>query len=626
MKKIIYSLMFIGSFCLTSCVNDFLEIEPKNKQATTTAFKTYDNFKTYAWGLYGIFYEDALGVFEKDIASHIMVNNAASNNNIWAYQGVTEATENSQWNFDYIRRVNVMLDNINQSQMTDKEKAHWRSVGLLFRSMRYFQLLSKYGGVPWVEHALEESDTDIIYGPRATRDEMAANILRDLTYAENNINVSGDGVNTINQNVVRALISRFALFEGTWRKYHGLQNAQTYFEACEKASKALIQAVPNVHNNYDDLFNSESLAGMTGVLLYFEYSDNAGLSHQACRQAAASGNQYELTKTMIDLYLCADGKPISKSPMFAGDKTPYDEFRNRDYRLIYTVVPPFRLNVTGNNDKNWKRFRVGETISIGNERLTVSKEDSIRFTENIDLLTRISTPERKTLPTFAWNNSTTNGYSPRFRANPENGGAPFTGNHGYWLWKYYNTKDPLAKRAQNTQDIAKFRIEETMLNYAEVMCELGRFTQEVADMTINKLRPRANVAKMVVNEINDAFDSNRDPSVPALLWEVRRERHVELVAENFAFDDIRRWKKCDYLDKQMTGCWVKNAHYKNTLKILGYADIVASKDKEGYVVYRQKPLGFLEHYYLYPIPMKDLVLNKQLKQNPGYKDASNSGK
>jgi len=622
MKKIIYSLIFIGSICLTSC-SDFLDIDPKNKQTTTTAFKTYDNFKTYSWGLYGdLLMAGDMANFEKDLDSHLFVNNSSANNNNWAYQKVTEATGNSNWNFEFIRRVNVMLDHIDQSLMSDKEKAHWRSVGLFFRSMRYFQLLSMYGGVPWVEHAVEEADTEVIYGARATRDETAANILRDLTYAEENINVNGDGANTINLNVVRALISRFGLFEGTWRKYHGLSDANTYLEACAKAAEKLIKDVPNVHNSYDQLFTSESLAGITGVLLYFEYSDEAGLQHQGGRQTGSSGNQYEMTRKMIDLYLCADGKPISQSPLFGGDKTPYTEFRNRDLRLFFTVVPPFRLNVSGNNDRNYKRFRVGETIKIGLETITVTEQDSINFTENIDLLTKISTPDAKSLPSFAWNNSTTNGYSPRFRANPENGGAPYTGNHGYWFWKYYATRDPQIKHSQNTTDIARFRIGEVMLNYAEAMFELGLFDQAVADMTINKLRPRANVAPMVVAEIDGAFDAKRDQTVPPVLWEIRRERHVELIGENFAFDDIRRWKKGHYLDEQMIGCWVKNAHYNNKLRIQGFADLAESANKEGYVIHRQKPLGFLEHYYLYPIPMKDLVLNPQLTQNPGYKDAS----
>ena len=64
---------------------------------------------------------------------------------------------------------------------------------------------------------------------------------------------------------------------------------------------------------------------------------------------------------------------------------------------------------------------------------------------------------------------------------------------------------------------------------------------------------------MVVNDINYAFDPKRDPSVPALLWEVRRERRVELMGEGFRLDDLRRWKKGDYVNKQPLGAYVTGA-------------------------------------------------------------------
>ena len=77
---------------------------------------------------------------------------------------------------------------------------------------------------------------------------------------------------------------------------------------------------------------------------------------------------------------------------------------------------------------------------------------------------------------------------------------------GFWVWKYYNTHT-VATNANgvNTTDAPLFRIGEVMVNYAEAMCELNKFDQAAADKSINKLRARANVAKMVVNDINDAF-------------------------------------------------------------------------------------------------------------------------
>lgn len=598
----------------TSCIDSFLEVEPKNLQTEGAAFRSYDNFLTYSWGLYNIFTK-ADDIYRGDAESPWMSNNKQTNSNIWANQKVTETTGNNEWNFDYVRQVNVMLDNIDKSEMTDADKEHWRSVGLFFRSFRYFKLLSMYGGVPWVEHVVSEEDKDVIYGKRDDRDVVAANILRDLKYAEQHIKVDGDGTNTINVHVIRALISRFGLFEGTWRKYHGLGDSETYLKACVQASEELMKVYPEVHNSYDELFNSQDLTGTTGIILFYVYAENI-LTHMAHRQLRASTFEYELCKEMVNRYLCTDGKPVSTSPLYAGDKTPYDEFRNRDHRLLFTVVPPSRIYKDAPASMEWRFLKVGEEVKIGATTLTVTVADSIRFREYIDLMAKISKPSQKNFPLYAWNYTLPTTYTPRFRNYPE-GISPFSGQHGYWFYKYYNIEPAL--QATCWEDLPIFRIGEVMLNYAEAQYELELFDQNVADRTINKLRARVGVAKMVTAEIDESFDPVRDLAVAPLLWEIRRERTVELLGENLAFDDIRRWKKGEYFNKQPLGSWVKNAEYNNTLKIHGYANIVASKDKEGYVEYLDKPKGWLEHYYLYPVPMNQLVLNPQLEQNPGYK-------
>ena len=43
-------------------------------------------------------------------------------------------------------------------------------------------------------------------------------------------------------------------------------------------------------------------------------------------------------------------------------------------------------------------------------------------------------------------------------------------------------------------------------------------------------------------------------------------------------------------------------------------------NNEGYVYYFEKPLGWLEHYYLNPIPLNQLALNPALEQNPGWEN------
>jgi hypothetical protein len=613
-SRLLYVVVILNLLLLASSCVDSLNVEPKNLQTEETAFKVYNNFQTYSWGLYDVF-PGLVSIGCGDNKGPWLSNNTSNNGNTFAYQKVTEATGNAEWDFSYIRRVNIMLDNIDQSQMSDKDKEHWRSVGLFFRSFKYFRLLSFYGGVPWAEHTLQESDEGVIYGPRESRDVVAANILRDLQYAEEHIKPEGDGENTINVHVVRALISRFGLFEGTWRKYHNLGNAEPYLTACVNASERLMESFPTLHNNYDELFNTQDLKGMTGVILYYSYVENVLTQRMARDQTRASGACYELTKEMVDKYLCSDGRPISSSASYSGDKTPYDEFRNRDHRLLFTVLPPYYVYKPGPAiSKEWRYLAEGDEIDLGAKHTVTAAEVPI-FREYIDLLSTISKPEQKALPFFIWNGDRIARQAPTFRTY-NHGVAPSSGQHGYWFWKYYDTNPP--NQPTNSQDMPIFRIEEAMLNYAEAKWELGQFNQEVANRTINKLRERVNVANMDVSQINASFDLNRDTDVDPVLWEIRRERIVELFGEDFAFNDVRRWKKGAYYNTWQKGRWVKNAEYNNTLRIEGYESVAASQNKEGYVLYLLKPQGWLEHYYLYPIPMKDLLLNSQLEQNPGY--------
>ena len=43
-------------------------------------------------------------------------------------------------------------------------------------------------------------------------------------------------------------------------------------------------------------------------------------------------------------------------------------------------------------------------------------------------------------------------------------------------------------------------------------------------------------------------DPDRDDDVPALIWEIRRERRMEFVYEHSRLLDIKRWKKISYMD------------------------------------------------------------------------------
>jgi hypothetical protein len=229
----------------------------------------------------------------------------------------------------------------------------------------------------------------------------------------------------------------------------------------------------------------------------------------------------------------------------------------------------------------------------------------------MDMMKLLTTETGKYLPVRNFAGYLT-GMSPHFRSFP-NGQGFIASELGYYYWKYYNRHEDNMSLSASTQNYPVFRMGEIFVNYAEAMFESGRFEQSVADKTINKLRKRVDMPAMNVGDISADFDPNRDSSVEPLLWEIRRERRVELMGDGFRFDDLKRWKKGHYIDRRALGVRVKNSDYGNNLKILNDAE-------EGYVVYFGEPAGWLDKYYLEPMPVQEQVLNPNLEQNPGWKD------
>ena len=441
---------------------------------------------------------------------------------------------------------------------------------------------------------------------------VAANILRDLKQAAADIREGGNGNNTVNTDVVNTFLSRFALFEGTWRKYHGLQDADTYLQAAADAALAVINTGKySVNPSYDALFNSEDLTGAASIILFRQYTGGE-LGHNYTRRIRTGELTFEATKDLVDSYLCSDGKPISTSDVFEdapGEEgkdrlREYDRFRNRDRRLYVTIVPPYNENMSDSKDSEYK--------------VMLDDADNASWTGT------------KRLPMTNFKGQVCNSQPNLMESsNFTNWGKT---HMGFCMWKYYNTTTPsTTANSDNTTDAPIFRYEEVLLNYAEAMCELGKFDQAVADRTINLMRrrPSCNVADMDVDAITAAGRS-WDPALETggyynraadpVLWEIRRERRLEFVGEGFAFRDIRRWKIADLvLNKRPQGAWIDRNVYGGNLTLQDIDGNTLPADAQyGYGAYFGKPSGWLEHYYLYPLPLNNLVLNEALEQNPGW--------
>lgn len=639
MKKLFISLAIIAGISLSGCNDSFLEKSPVTDLTEENAFNSYDNFKAFMWPCYEMFTNNTIrtslngwgqnGPYKGDMDAGYFEQKYESGYNDFAYQTVASVASGNGWNFSsFIRRINIMLSHIDDSEMTEAQKNHWRAV-YFFHSFWYMELIDRFGAVPWVDQVLKE-DSPEAYGPRIDRKTVADNVLERLKWAEENIGdfTSEDGKNTINKDCILAAISRFGLREGTWRKYHELGDYDKYLQESIRASELLMSAYPTLYTGtdgqpaagYGEMWTTEDLSTVPGIILYKEYVTDINPMGTSYIEHTSS-HYVEMNQKTVDLYLMKNGKPILNAESeYHGDKDMYATFRDRDPRMYHTIMPPYKVKAGGGTYRTW------------------SYTDNEADREYIDIMganTSCSNPGigMKRLPGQNWSASLVPEI-PRLGT-----GAFVTCRSGYYVWKNWDNWETNFNNGNlNTADKPIFKIEEVLLNEAEAKFELGNFDQGVADKTINKLRERAGVAKMVVAEIDANFDPNRGKYYPKnndagvevdpVLWEIRRERIIELMGEGFGFYDIRRWRMAPwFLNRPATGIWMSKADaLSNNMTLYnpetGYSDGTSGTMSEGYLYLFNDPLkegkGWLEKYYLYQVPTTEILLNPSLEQNPGW--------
>lgn len=651
MKKIIIIILTVYS--ITACNDDYLEKYPITDLTEENAFKSYDNFKTFMWPCYEMLYKETIATSAKnyghnsmymgDVYAGYLEQKGTSAYNKYAFQTVANATSGNGWDFSsYIRRINLMLSHVEDAEMTEDEKKHWMAVGYFFHSFWYMELIDRFGDIPWVDKVLNENSPEA-YAPRSDRKEVADKVLERLKWAEENIGdyntyAKKDGNNTINKNCILAAISRFGLREGTWRKYHELDDYEKYLNESVRSSELLMAAYPQLYMGtdgapaagYGEMWTTESLEGIPGIILYTEYVESVK-THNFSYYEHTSSHGIEMHQGTVDLYLCKDGRPISISPLFEGDKDIYSTFRNRDPRMYHTIMPPYQVKERKGDYATWS--------------FTGNPSDR----EYIDIMSKnesCSNPGigMKRLPGQNWSASLV-----RRIPNLVGGGrysiegtqysphAFVACRSGYYVWKNWSGWETSSNmNALNTADKPVFKMEEVLLNYAEAMWESGRFNQSIADKTINMLRDRAGVSRMNVNVIDESFDPGRGKYYPKgietgilvdpLLWEIRRERIIELMGEGFGFYDVRRWRMAPwFVNMQQKGMWIAKSELSTQTLLnglTGASDGTNGKMTEGYIYLFDDPVktgkGWLEKYYLYQVPLEQIALNPNLTQNPGW--------
>ena len=396
-KYILVSALAVGLLGLTACNDEFLDLSPKGAVTDATAFASYESCYDYVVGLYDVFngyrlfqgpafVNDALGTSARDIYSGLLTNYGSGYSTIpnsYAAQTVTIPTKSSTYTNPYIwiRYANILLSHLEEANVTDAERTHLEALARFFRAYSHYALLVNYGDCIYVDKVLGENSEEI-FGKRDSRLFVADQIYKELSWCASNIQDNLAPANTVNSDVVNALLSRFCLFEGTWRKYHNVTDDSNYISgnellnACVTVSKALMDKHPDLYygdNNdkhpgkgWGQMWTTEDLSKVSSVLLYTKYVPDYKMHRLGHFEHIASAS-LEMPQSTVDLYLTVDGLPIhnaavktydfangayteSASPYDYANANPYKTFRKRDPRLWQMCIPPYQVkNNVGTN-------------------------------------------------------------------------------------------------------------------------------------------------------------------------------------------------------------------------------------------------------------------------------------
>ncbi|MDR6782817.1 hypothetical protein ABIE26_000696 [Pedobacter africanus] len=359
-RSIYIALIMAGAF-LAGCKKDFLQRDPQSDITDNVFFSNVNDLVTYTNGLYVELPSPVDDMNTDNVATHNvsvetdqLVRGAITPDNYdtWDTNGAKNWTKDD---WKKLRAVNYMLDNVSKVTGNQLDIDHYVGIARFFRAFFYFDKIKKYSDVPWYSSALSSEDQDLYKG-RDTRAFVADKVLEDLQFAVDHIKATGTNTR-VTKWAALSLLSRFALYEGTFRKYHSelnLSNDYTRFLniAADASTKIINEGGFSITGSsvadYSLLFNSSVLAGNKEIILWKDYDASLDVGNSS---ALVLNFNFALSKSLMDTYLNTDGTP------FTNFTKPFTQlFDNRDPRMKATInypgwvqpgnTAPYRLNPT----------------------------------------------------------------------------------------------------------------------------------------------------------------------------------------------------------------------------------------------------------------------------------------
>jgi hypothetical protein len=511
MKKYIIILFAAVTLGLASC-GDFLDRPSLTTMNDGNYWTSENNLRLFANGFYANYfvgYNSAWTVDYAPLLGYNFSDDLASSGKQGGFETQAPASRVSTseaaawlttyagptWDFAWVRKSNLLLERIDGMKgiLNATAYSHWSAVARFFRGYEYCRLVSVFGNVPYFDKVVGDSERDLLYKDRDDRTVVMDKVYDDFVYVLDNMRLTDGDNQYLNKYIAAAYISRFMLFEGTWQKYqlNSTEKAKKYLDLAVKASNIVMASNRySFTSDFRALFGSDNLSNNKEVIMYRTYDAAIGVTHSVgsysnLYEAQSNGPNLKLAKAFV----CNDGKPY-KSSSVANASTL--DIKN----IVATRDPRFEATFWG-----------------------APKKESGTLLYACKFIDRVGV--------------------------------------NYYPGPY----PPIYGSNTNTNDAPVIRLAEVVLNWVEAKAELAAMggtavTQADIDQSINAIRTRPLDAIATGKGIKKTAplslaalpnDPDRDADVPALIWEIRRERRMEFVFEHSRLLDLKRWKKINYM-------------------------------------------------------------------------------
>lgn len=549
--KYILGILFSG-LLLMACNDEFMDRQPLDTLTDLSFWHSENDLKTYCNNMY------TLLPSSDPFADNWSDNQVPSVKVDFLFDLYTVPTSlgDGGWSWGSERACNYFLQRYNKANVSEEIKNKYAAEIRFFRALLYSDKVKRFGDVPWYSKDMTTTDETELFKARDSRKLVMDSVLADLDFAVEKLPTPDDAeTGRINKYVAAALKARVCLFEASYRKYHQLGDEGKFFREAINASELIMNSseysIYTTGNTNSDYYN---------LFIQEELQNNpeAILSMRFIKDLKTQNLTRQLnemgsgfSKDFVETALFADGKPISSHP-------EYSDLSATNWDIELTGRDPRLKQMMAT--KGYVLFNDGDTVKA---------------------------------PRISSNSCTT----------------------GYRIIKFASSDRAQWNFALSTLDLFVFRYAETLLIEAEAKAELGECDQTVLDKTINLLRDRVGMPHLTVDVgFTDPKWPNWGYSLSPLLNEIRRERRVELAAEGFRFDDIRRWKAGDLINnaKTILGLRLDPSLQSN------YPGVEFTSDNSVKVYKGIVTRTWKDKMYLFPLPTGEISLNPSLTQNPGW--------